>query len=146
MSECIHDWKLIEKACRGVFNRVAYATYVACYCGEQFPTEEEWLQHCALNDEQGITGYSGYHHGYCSYNVYDIEPATYQCSICGATKSEVPEILDGQKYEKISYYKCICGGISYLTYELLQRHKSNSGWCGTYSKYTIRSGYKIVYE
>ena len=139
LGECTHEWKLLEKAHVGNSYQVLVAEYVLCKtCGNRYLTLEEWYEHNE-SEEVGLT------HSYGSdpvfENVYDIEPATYQCSTCGATKSEIPEMLDGEKLVKANYYFCTCG-IGFFNSEDAQAHMLN----GSEHQCTIKNGYRLVSE
>ena len=139
LGECTHEWKVVEQAHFGNSYSVLVVKYILCKtCGQRFKNVDAWYDHNE-SEEVGLT------HSYGSdpvfENVYDIEPATYQCSTCGATKSEIPEMLDGEKLVKANYYFCTCG-IGFFNSEDAQAHMLN----GSEHQCTIKSGYRLVSE
>ncbi len=138
LGECTHEWELVEQARFGKFHNVLIEDYLLCSCRQKFKTFEEWTEH---NKEIGSPGHS-YSPQEISEYFYDIESAIYLCSICGATKNEIPETLDGEKLEKVNYYQCACGN-AFLTYDGIQQHKSVRDDTHTY---TIKNGYYLVSE
>ena len=112
---------------------------ILCYCGKRLRTWEDWNQHSAQADEQGLSG----HHGYSTDDevglVYNLTPGYYQCSSCGEIKYY--QEIDENEWEQVDYYICSCGQYYYSLEDRSLHLKVFK--CESYTKAT---GYKSISE